>query len=410
MSAVGGGMILGKGIATIQIPILKSGSLLAFFVGTVFGLILLQFTPKQFSKRFSRWFSICGGITSLVLLSIFILYQTNETLSGKAAILFFILLSIRFGFWFYSRVLRASDAAGQQQSIAWVEFGYYAGVILGLILWLLLGIDIGMSSALLLDAFLQIFAGLLDFSANNIKTTFLENENSNKQTVMEHNQQNEIISNNYDKIWGWRLAISVMLLTVGVQVIIFSLAHQVSNDFSPYMLAIFYLGAAFSSIFCKKFNVRLEWNLLLSTNRGYAAILFGKTEHNKGISFLLLNILAALSVAATVIITMYLDVTQIKTLNIAGFWLLSFIFISTFFYGIIELAILDRIGLEEKNSSNRGMVLRTYGIMSIAAAISLWLLEMVHGAIFYLLATLIICFMLTFFSIWKRSSSINDIL
>lgn len=404
LAAVGGGMILGKGVATIKIPILQGGSLLAFFVGTVFGLALLQSTPKKFAHVFSRWFSICGSFTSLLLLSVFITYKINETLSGNPAIVFFILLSMRFGFWFFSRVLRAANAAGQEQSIAWVEFGYYIGVITGLILWLLLGIDIGMAFTLLLDACLQFVAGSLDLYANRIKNP--------EQTVNEKEPLtigNLPVSNKfYDKIWSWRLAIAVMLLTVGVQVIFFNLAHQVSSYFSPYMLAIFYFGAAVSSIFCKQFNVRLEWHLPTTKHKGYATILLNKAGNTKRISFVLLNFLSAIGVAA-VALTVYWKINTIDIYPLFGikeFLLLFLVFISTFFYEIITLSILDRIGLEEKNSPHKGMVLRTYGIMSIAAAISLWLLEMVNGAIFYLLLTLIFCFILTFLSVWRRSFNI----
>ena len=408
MAAVGGGMILGKGVATIQIPVLQGSSLLAFFVGTVFGLALLQITPKKFSNLFSRWFSISGGMTSLILLSIFVFYRVNETLSGNAAVLFFILLSVRFGFWFYSRVLRAATAAGQQQRIAWVEFGYYAGVIAGLVLWLLLGVDIGMASALLLDAFLQFGAGLLDLFVNRMQKP-VENDIINKLQTIE-NCQNITTIKHHNKIWGWRLAIAVMLLTVGVQVIIFNLAHQVSNHFSPYMLAIFYLGAAASAVFCKRFNVRLEWNLHAAKNRGYATIIFDKYGDNKKISFLLLNILSAFSVAAVILIVYrHLGTINIhKLFGIEEFWLLAFVFISTFFYEIITLSLLDRIGLEEKDSPHRGMVLRTYGIMSIAAAVSLWLLEIAPGSIFYLFLTLICCFFFTFLSIWRRNFAYQE--
>lgn len=402
IAAVGGGMILGKGVATIQIPFLQESSLLAFFVGTVFGLVFLQITPKKFSHLFARCFSISGGITSLILFSIFITYEVNKTLTGNAAIVFFILLSLRFGFWFFSRVLRAASAAGQQQNIAWVEFGYYAGVISGLVIWLLLGIDIGMAAALLLDAFLQFCAGSLDFLAHRIQKPAA----SVAQEKPIENLQSIISTTRHTKIWGWRLATAVMLLTVGVQVIIFNLAHQVSSQFSPYMLAIFYLGAAVSAVFCKRFNVRLEWISPTTTHQGYAAIFLGKSKSNKTqLSLLWLNMLSCLCIAAVVILVyrhLHL-MNSSSSFSSDEFWLLAFIFIGTFSYEIIALALIDRIGLEEKDSPHRGMVMRTYGIMSIAAAVSLWLLQIAHGAIVYLLLTLICCFLFTFLAVWRRN-------
>jgi len=62
MAAFGGGMILGKGVKIIDTPYLQSGSLLAFFIGTVLGLVFLQSIPKKFSKFMGRLFSIFGGL------------------------------------------------------------------------------------------------------------------------------------------------------------------------------------------------------------------------------------------------------------------------------------------------------------------------------------------------------------
>lgn len=118
LAAFGGGMILGKGISVINIPYLKGGSILAFFVGTILGLIFLQSIPKKWSEAIARWFSLFAAISSLGLLYIFTNYQTDSHLVDTAGLIFFIVLSIRFGFWFFSRVLRASAAAGQQQNIA----------------------------------------------------------------------------------------------------------------------------------------------------------------------------------------------------------------------------------------------------------------------------------------------------
>ena len=159
IAACGGGMILGKGIKIIATPLLQGGSLLAFFVGTVLGLIFLQSIPEKYSKLFSRWFSIGGGFTSLILLYIFTNYAQNAKLSGVAGLLFFLLLSIRFGFWFYSRVSRAAVVAGLQQRIAWVELGYFSGMIFGLIMWKFIGIDITITTAFLIDDHLQLCAG-----------------------------------------------------------------------------------------------------------------------------------------------------------------------------------------------------------------------------------------------------------
>lgn len=393
LAAIGGGVVLGKGIGTLNIPYLQGSSILAFFVGTVFGLMLLQFSPKKFANLFSRWFSICGGLTSLILLGIFLSYADNEKLSGTIAIIFFVLLSLRFGFWFYSRVLRAAIAAGQQQNIAWVEFGYYAGVIVGLVLWIFLGIDFGLAFALIIDAVLQVSAGLLDLLANRLPEP-VENTSPSVSSVKN--------SNDYVNASIWRLAIAVMFLTIGVQVIIFNIAHHVSDYLSPFILASFYLGVAISAVLCKRFNIRLEWNAG-NRDRRYAMIHFGLLNKNK-LSFLSGAILAGLSVAMVVLTALYWRLETVSSLGAKEFFILSFILIATFLYGILELAIIDRIGLEEKNTTQSGMVLRTYGLMSIAAVVSLWLLETTKSSLLGLSLTLGICFLLTVVMIRKRKS------
>lgn len=385
IAAIGGGMILGKGVAAIDIPALHGSSILAFFVGTVVGLGFLQFTPERFSKIFARWFSLMGGMTSLILFGIFVAYSTNEKISGSIAVIFFILLSVRFGFWFYSRVLRVATTAGQQQNIAWVEMGYYSGVIVGLILWKFLGIEITMAAALLIDSFFQICAGMLDLYVQRTEqiTTASQNNNNNPKPIETH----------HTTIWLWRLAFAVIFLTIGVQVIIFNLAHQVSDDFSPYVLAIFYLGAAISAFLCKQFNIQLDWPSSVKNKAGYASIFYG--SNNKNFSFLLGSILSAMSVAIVILNVIYWQ---------SNTWLLTFVFCSTFFYSILELAILDRIGLEKKNSPQRGMVLRTYGMMSVAAVLSLWILEMTQSSLIGLSITLGFCFILTIWTVRKRAT------
>ncbi|HEX2548647.1 MAG TPA: hypothetical protein VHM20_02375 [Gammaproteobacteria bacterium] len=94
-----------------------------------------------------------------------------------------------------------------------------------------------MAYALLLDAILQFTAGVLDLRANKIPQKL-----NTSQKVLDN--LNAINDGNESQHWSRKLAVSVMLITIGVQVIIFNLAHQVPSNFSPFMLAIFYLGAA----------------------------------------------------------------------------------------------------------------------------------------------------------------------
>jgi len=291
LAALGGGTILGKGISILNIPSLQGGSIMAFFIGTILGLTLLQLVPEKSSKILSKWFSIAGGFSSLILLAIFENYSDRSMMFGDAAIIFFLLLSVRFGFWFYSRVLRACAAAGQKQQIAWVEFGYYSGMILGLVIWKLLNFNITIAAALLTDAFLQFLAGFLDLYANN------KAKKQNQPLI----QQNSPEINNFlqakknRKIFYWSLPCAVALITIGTQVTIFSLTHYVSDYISTYILATFYLGASVGSVIFKKLNIQLGENINHS-------ISFTLTSGKKyKISCLSIGLIASFFVSATIL-------------------------------------------------------------------------------------------------------------
>lgn len=404
LAAFGGGMILGKGMGTITTTFVQGGSLLAFFVGTVLGLFFLQLVPEKWSKTFAYSFSFCGSLTSFCLLIIFYYYSINEKISGMVALLFFFLLSIRFGFWFYSRVYRASDAAGQQQRIAWVEFGYYAGIIFGLIIWEFLGVN--MSIALIIDAFLQFSAGSMDLLANHMQKSPASKFNKQEREPLFRN----IINNKpNEKIWGWRLASAVVFLTIGTQVVTFSLAHQVSGCLGSYILAFFYIGVAIAAIICGKFKIRLKWDRHKDRSQGYPVICYHLMKSEKRISFFLMGILPLLGILIAVLgILLWRWSVLISgdnhiLFNNREILLLIFVCIAAFFYEILALAIIDRIGLEEKFLNRSGMVVRTYGLMGMGAAVSLWMLGIIENSLFGLISILGVCLVFTMLAVWKRS-------
>lgn len=388
IAALGGGMILGKGVGVIDHPFLQGGSILAFFVGTTLGLGFLQMIPKKISQAIARSFSILAAMTALILLYIFKNYSVNGKLIDLPAIIFFVLLSIRFGFWFYSRVLRASLAAGQQQKIAWVELGYYAGMIGGLIAWTFLGIEIAITSALIIDACLQFSAGIIDFFAGNSTAPSLQTLPSN-------------VNISSKSSLSWYLVSSIIFLTIGIQVVIFSLAHHVSSHFTPLILAFYYLGALISALFCKKFQILLEWNR--TSKISFARVFSGIKTNSRGTSFIIHGILSSLSVAIAILGVIYWRWGfEISTFKIGEILLLLLVFIAAFFYEILALAILDRIGLEDRRSNNGGMLMQAYGLMGIGAAISLWMLSLSKNSAICLLLTLFLCMVFSMlFSIRK---------
>jgi len=386
MAAFGGGMILGKGIGIINSPFLKGDSLLAFFAGSVLGLFSLQLIPEKYAKNVARCFAIFAGLTSIILLILFDNFSVNGKLENIPAFIFFLFLSMRFGFWFYSRVLRATDAAGQKQKIAWVELGYYLGMIFGLIIWQFLSINIPLRFALILDVILQITAGLLDIFASQIPVPQLSPILTEKMSSPTTNKNNMSPA--------WRLASAVALLTVATQVIIFNLAHQVTEWFSSYIIAFYYFGVSIAAFTCKKLTIQLDWN-----NSFASAVIYCDANKAKQFNFLSGTTLSILSVLIiTIGIIHYnwgtLSYTQNNTLLNIG-WneilLLFFITISGFLYEILALALLDRIGFEDQSSNHKKMVMRTYAMMAISAALSLWMLEAMKNSVVNLFLVLSFC-------------------
>jgi len=380
LSAFGGGMILGKGAGVINIHSLQNGSIMAFFIGAALGLAFIQKTPNKLYGTLTGCFSMCCAFTSLILFYIFEAYSVNNKISTTPGLFFFILLSIRFGFWFYARALRASNTAGQQQRIAWVELGYYLGMIFGLIIWKFLNINFGIATALLIDAALQFSAGCLDLNARKTSHNFQHN---NVNTAQIYHEQK------YESIWKWKLIIAVVLLTIGSQVVIFSLTDE-SNSFSAYILASFYFGASIAAFFCKKFKVQLTWNPVTNQKIGYATIKVDINGIKKEISAIVLGIISICFVMMSVILTK-------NTL------LLIFVFLAAFFYEIFALGILDRIGIEEKMFQHQGIVIRAYGMMSICAALSLCLLSFANNSLYSLLLATGICIFSTGFILRRRN-------
>lgn len=389
LAAFGGGMILGKGMGIIDTPYLQEGSLLAFFIGTVVGLVFLQAIPTRYSKPTGRFFSILGGLTSLSLFFLYTHFAINEKLYGTIAIVFFALLTLRFGFWFFSRVMRASAAAGHQQKIAWVELGYYSGIILGLIVWKFFNINIGISVALLVDAFLQFSAGILDYLGSLKKTS---------NTLGAKIKQNVSIKP-YDSTWGWKSLLTVVFLTIAVQVVIFNFAHHVSEALGAYILAVFYFGVSVAAYVCHQYNIYLTWN-----NETISSVCSEQLNGGNKTK------ISAFIIALAILISPAICIVNNYSLsfNISVFFSLItyvFVFIAAFIYEVLALVILDKMGHEEKISNRSGMVMRTYGLMGVGAVISMWMLGIANSFLLSSLSMLAIPLLGAFLLIGKRNFS-----
>lgn len=385
IAAFGGGAILGKGVGVIDLPLLHGDSILAFFIGTLLGLVFLQGIPEKFSKPIAKFFSINCGLTSLILFYIYQIHSSESKLEGKAAIIFFILLCIRFAFWFYSRVMRASEASGHQQSIAWVELGYYLGMGLGLILWKLIGINVGLGAALLIDACLQFFAGILDYRSNVFP----------KPIIQKQKQSTPINPpTTHNTLWCWKLASAVIFFTIGIQIVIFNSSHYVLETLSANMIGIFYFGVATAAFICNHYKIYIAWD----AHNKFAYIHL----KNSNIRFSLtwFSLISALAVIAT---AYYATLNDDSVLN--DLFVYFFVFTAAFFYEVISLVILDRLGYEEKMIHSSGMIMRTYGLMGLASAVSLWILGFLDYYFIGSTLTVVLCVAFSLLFISRRDET-----
>ena len=356
IAAFGGGLILGKATNIIKTPYLHGGSILAFFIGSILGLLFMKVIPEKSSKIFAKSFSIGCSFVSLCLYYIYLNFSQDHNLSGFPALIFFSFLCVRFTLWFYSRVIRASESSGYQQSIAWVEFGYYAGMVLGLIFWDILNINVSIEIALLIDASFQLCAGIIDFYSFSSK--------KQSAVILPDTPNQPINTEQLTPYLCSQLSKAVVMLTVGVQVVIFNGAHYLSQTISTYLLATFYLGVAVSAFLCNRYKIFVSWN----KNNSYSATLCSNRQ-NKSIKVPILYILAIIfisifAVSYEIFTDMYVHENITTVLLVC-----TLTFIAAFAFETLSLSFLDKL-----NSSS--LVMQTYGLMGFFSAVGFWTLTM----------------------------------
>lgn len=406
IASFGGGTILGKGIHIIDLPLLQGGSILAFFIGSTLGIVFKPFITNLKSKAILRWFSIFCAITSLALLIVFNEFSAHgKFLDLYPTLTFFGLLSLRFSFWYYSRTTRVAEAILQQQNMALIDFGYYSGIIVGTLVWVLPGIDIGMSIVLMIDIAFQFMAGVCDLLAYRMaKNT--KKQPCNVEATTEEQEKSNQGSVDVDKSWIWRLTLSTLLFTISVQGVIFDLTHHLSEKFSPYILSFFYLGAAVSSVFCNRHNIALDWPIG-QKNDCYAKITLDLQGKKRSIHFWVICMFLSLSVISAVLMTEYgvLNNITFKIGGILSSMLLVFDFLSAFLIEVILIGIINRIGFEERNAKQKNMIMLTYGLMAMSLAIGFWTMGFFENIILDFTGVVVASFFIIMLLVNKRKNT-----
>jgi len=288
--------------------------------------------------------------------------------------------------------MRASKAAGHQQTIAWVEFGYYLGMVLGLVIWKLLGINIGLGTALIIDAVFQVIAGILDLHSFALEKVSFDKSKQESQIISDPQ------SAHYSSEWCWKLASAVVFITIGVQVVIFNTAHSVADVFGSYILATFYFGVATAAFICNRYKINISWE----KENNLAVITTNNTKKTIKFNFLFLIFMLALNVIV-VVSQISLNKSIVDNFFLNGLFVCTFVFIAAFIYEVLSLSLLDRIGYEESNLGGSGMIMRTYGLMGLGAAIGFWTLGLMADHLSSSLITLGACLSFATISVLKRN-------
>lgn len=279
------------------------------------------------------------------------------------------------------------QASGHQQSIAWVELGYYLGMALGLMIWKLLGIHLELGEALLIDACFQFIAGFLDYWSKTLPEIRISKE---EQKTQNHHQLISSVQ------WCWRLASAVIFFTIGIQIIIFNSSHHVSETFGSYMIGLFYLGVAAAAYLCNQYQVSIRWH---DDNRAYIQTI----NQQLGVRldfFSVMSTLAVIGIVYVVSLNYLMDVFSAIVICL-------FIFVAAFFYELMSLTLLDRLGYEERTVGSSGMIMKTYGLMGLGSAISLWILELMDHYLMSSMITVLVCMFFATSLITKRNLSPN---
>lgn len=218
--------------------------------------------------------------------------------------------------------------------------------------------NISFVTALIIDICLQCCVGLIDLFATS-KFYSIVTEKTAKLEFKDFLGAN-------GNAWYWRMTSAVMLLTVGIQVVIFNISYHVSEPFGSYILAFFYVGVAMAALFCSVLKVRLEWHHFENKNLSRPMICHNAMK--MGVRFSFMTVLAIGCVLCAV---------SGSVLNLNNSLMLMFVAMSAFLYEILALAIIDRIGLENSSINKQMMVMRCYGLMGVGAAVSLWVMGMI---------------------------------
>lgn len=364
LSALGGGSVLGKAKDIIQVDGRPVGSIIAFFIGTTFGLVLIGWIQKYLSERAPKWISLLGAICTALLIFVYSSYPTTELF---VATLVLLILCFRFCFWFLARIYRANLASAQPKLLPLFEGSYVSGSILGLILFAYTFRGLSLIDILWIDFVTQMLSFFIDFTRLSQEKTSV----SEKQTRSPSTK-------------SLRPYILVFcLISIGTQVSLF----QISKFSSAGVLLIvaFYIGMVLASIVSSIRDVRFYFSSRLTP----------LIEISK------IGSISYVSILFTLALLFFLFFKVSSKESWVGLSFLVSVALS-FIYELLALALAQKIAEEAKQISYKNAIAKTYAIMALTAAIAIGGFIAFDASLQEISVCSLICFFASYFVLRKQ--------
>lgn len=324
-------------------------------------------------------------------------WGTDDKLYGASEFLFFALLSVRFGLWFFSRALRAQIVGSEKQGVALIELGYYSGAALGLFGWTYL--NYSLSSALLIDALIQTAAGVIDLLVIGKPSPDVQQhgpiELDEGKSLATKAAGDTAPGVGFDYTRYWKLTLAVVCLTVGFQAVWFSVARGGPMEVKSYIMPCFYLGVGLSALVCKGFKVKFDWSTL-KDGSGNAILTSEFKQITLKPSFGFISAVAAF--------TMTIALLGLEWWH----WSTPVLILTTltaFIYQILVLSLLDRIGREEKTANLTEMIKQTYLIAAVATIISIGVLSCLMKSYLGCGILTVVCCLISFSAVRRNTEA-----
>lgn len=379
LAALGGGTLLGEARKVAKVEGLSGDTTIALFCGISLGLVVVIALPTRVKDRAPPLFSLAAVLASCALAAVLWTGGSKDdnvwTIEGTLAWFFWLLLVARFAVWFVARIFRTDYSAGQGGGIAWVELSYFVGTVLGLIAWKFIRLPISVLQLLVLDAFFQSVATVIDLRA--VRAIAALRSTTQRPVMVPTNEKSSAsrtatVATVFDWSGYGALLFAFSSLTLAVQIVTFAFsglalaAREFAREdlFGSSVLASSYLGAAMAAYLYNFASLRLVWPIPDTAKAGMLSAAHGRWTQNVSIVWLI----TLIALLETAYIVCYFN----------GAWpwaVLLPIVAATIAYEVIALAVADRIGDLAKAARRPGMTAMAYAVSALLGTIALVILS-----------------------------------